>query len=102
MVSKELDGDPASGRLGHRHVHIRPRTPQLIGKVERSHRTDQEGCYQLLRYKGDVDLERGSTAGSSSTTAWSVRRYPDCAKAHLLLGWEPCFTLEDGSSGIDW
>jgi transposase InsO family protein len=39
-----------------RHVYIKPRTPQLNGKVERSHRTDQQECYQLLTYKGDGDL----------------------------------------------
>jgi transposase InsO family protein len=38
------------------HVYIKPRTPQLNGKVERSHRTDKRGFYQLLTYKGDVDL----------------------------------------------
>jgi len=43
---------------GIRHVHIKPRTPQLNGKVERSHRTDQQEFYQLLTYKGDVDLEQ--------------------------------------------
>ena len=42
---------------GIRHVYIKPRTPQLNGKVERSHRTDQQELYQLLSYKGDVDLE---------------------------------------------
>jgi hypothetical protein len=31
--------------------------PQLNGKVERSHRSDQQPSYQLLSYKGDVDLE---------------------------------------------
>jgi hypothetical protein len=30
----------------------------LNGKVERSHRTDQEEFYQLLSDKGDVDLEQ--------------------------------------------
>ena len=30
---------------------------QLNGKVERSHRTDQQEFYQLLSHKGDVDLE---------------------------------------------
>ncbi|VAV89434.1 Mobile element protein, partial [hydrothermal vent metagenome] len=30
--------------------------PQLNGKVERSHRSDQQEFYQLLSYKGDVDL----------------------------------------------
>ena len=29
---------------------------QLNGKVERSHRSDQQEFYQLLSYKGDVDL----------------------------------------------
>jgi len=41
---------------GIRHVYIKPRTPQLNGKVERSHRTDQTEFYQLLTYTDDVDL----------------------------------------------
>ena len=32
----------------HWHVYIKPQTPQLNGKVERSHRTDQTEFYQLL------------------------------------------------------
>lgn len=43
--------------LGIRHAYIRLATPQLYGKVERSHRSDQQEFYQLLSYKGDVDLE---------------------------------------------
>lgn len=42
--------------LGIRHVYIKPRTPRLNGKVERSHRTDQDEFYQLLTYTDDVDL----------------------------------------------
>lgn len=41
---------------GMKHVYIKPRSPQLNGKVERSHRTDQDEFYQLLTYKNDVDL----------------------------------------------
>jgi transposase InsO family protein len=41
---------------GIQHVYIKPRTPQLNGKVERSHRTDQTEFYQLLTYTDDVDL----------------------------------------------
>jgi transposase InsO family protein len=41
---------------GIQHAYIKPRTPQLNGKVERSHRTDQQEFYQLLSYTGDVDL----------------------------------------------
>ena len=44
--------------LGMEHVYIKPRTPQLNGKVERSHRTDKEEFYQLLTYKDDIDLEK--------------------------------------------
>ncbi len=43
---------------GMRHIYIKPRSPELNGKVERSHRTDQDEFYQLLTYKGDVDLEK--------------------------------------------
>ena len=41
---------------GLQHVYIKPRTPQLNGKVERSHRTDETEFYQLLTYTDDVDL----------------------------------------------
>jgi transposase InsO family protein len=41
---------------GMRHVYIKPQSPQLNGKVERSHRTDQEEFYQLLTYTDDGDL----------------------------------------------
>jgi len=43
--------------LGIRHAYIKRGTPQLNGKVERSHRSDGQEFYQLLSYKGDVDLE---------------------------------------------
>jgi transposase InsO family protein len=46
------------GDLGIRHVYIKPRTPKLNGKVERSHKTDDIEFYQLLSYKGDVDLNK--------------------------------------------
>ena len=41
---------------GMKHIYIKPRSPQLNGKVERSHRTDQQEFYQLLTYTDDVDL----------------------------------------------
>lgn len=44
--------------LGIQHVYIKARTPQLNGKVERSHRSDQEEFYQLLTYTDDVDLNK--------------------------------------------
>ena len=41
---------------GIRHAYIKPSSPQLNGKVERSHRSDEQEFYQLLSYTGDVDL----------------------------------------------
>jgi transposase InsO family protein len=38
------------------HAYIKPSSPQLNGKVQRSHRTDEQEFYQLLTYKDDVDL----------------------------------------------
>jgi len=43
---------------GMEHVYIKPRTRQLNGKVERSHRTDKDEFYQLLTYRDDVDLDK--------------------------------------------
>ena len=40
------------------HVYIKPRSPLLNGKVERSHRSDQEEFHQLLTYTDDVDLNK--------------------------------------------
>ena len=41
--------------LDIRHVYIRPRTPHLNGKVERSHRVDDQEFYQLLDQGGISD-----------------------------------------------
>lgn len=44
--------------LGIRHVYIKPATPRLNGKVERSHATDKYEFYQMIEYKDDVDLAK--------------------------------------------
>ena len=44
--------------LGIRHQYIKARTPQLNGKVERSHLTDQREFYQLMTFTDDVDLNK--------------------------------------------
>ena len=41
--------------LDIRHAYIKPRTPHLNGKVERSHRVDAEEFYQLLDKDGITD-----------------------------------------------
>lgn len=44
--------------LGLIHAYIKPGTPRLNGKVERSHLTDKKEFYQLLEYTDDVDLKK--------------------------------------------
>jgi transposase InsO family protein len=41
--------------LDIQHVYIKPRTPRLNGKVERSHRIDQDEFYNLLDKRGVSD-----------------------------------------------
>ena len=43
--------------LGIRHAYIKRATPQLNGKVESLHRSDQQEFNELLSYKCDIDLE---------------------------------------------
>ena len=61
---------------GMRHVYIKPHTPQLNGKVERSHRTDQTEFYQLLTYTDDIDL-------TSKLKAWE--NFYNYDRPHLSL-----------------
>ena len=53
--------DALCHRQGIHHKLIRPRTPEHNGKVERSHRIDQERFYQTLSFHSLGDLrEQGS------------------------------------------
>jgi transposase InsO family protein len=54
-TSTERSHASATGRSSIRHVYIRPRTPRLNGKVERSHRIDDQEFYQLLDKDGISD-----------------------------------------------
>lgn len=38
------------------HAYIKPESPRLNGKFERSHRTDMQEFYQQLDYRDDQDL----------------------------------------------
>ena len=61
---------------GIRHIYIKPDSPNLNGKVERSHRIDQEEFYQLLTYTDDVDLsnklESWEEFYNFDATAWII------------------------------
>jgi len=40
-----------------RRAYIKPNSPKLNGKVERSHRFDGQEIYHLLSRKGGIDIE---------------------------------------------
>jgi hypothetical protein len=63
---------------GIRHVYIKPRSPQLNGKVERSHRTDQEEFYQS---KNTLSSE-----GNSGGRHWIRTRDPRLIRLTLRGG----------------
>jgi len=68
--------------LGMRHVYIKPQTPQLNGKVERSHRTDQTEFCPLLTYTDDMDL-------NAKLKAWE--NFYNYDRPHISLeGKTPC------------
>jgi len=64
--------------LGIRHAYIKLASPQLNGKVERSHRTDEQQLYQLLTYTGDVDLRARQSEWEKfynlSQASWRIQR----------------------------
>lgn len=53
---RRLAGDTARTATSGEVQDLR-REARALKKVERSHRSDQQEFYQLLSYKGDVDLE---------------------------------------------
>ncbi len=55
--SKEHPLDRLCTKAGIEHKLIRPRTPRHNGKVERSHRIDQERFYNYLKFYSYEDLQ---------------------------------------------
>jgi transposase InsO family protein len=69
--------DTLCNQLGIVHKLIKPRTPRHNGKVERSHRNDQQRFYQFLKFYSFDDLKnqmkiylRRSNNICSSTLSW--------------------------------
>ena len=63
--SKIKKGHPVESKLKElkiRHHKIRPRTPQHNGKVERSHRNDNERFYSYLKFYSYEDLLKQGAA----------------------------------------
>ncbi len=54
--------DELLNELGIRHHKIRPRTPEHNGKVERSHRNDNERFYSYLKFYSLEDLRKQGKA----------------------------------------
>jgi len=62
--------------LGIRHVYIKPRSPHLNGKVERSHAIDKIEFYQLIEYKDDIDINK-------KLQEWEI--FYNCHRPHSAL-----------------
>lgn len=62
--------------LGMNHVYIRPRSPHLNGKVERSHATDKIEFYQLVSYIDDIDINK-------KIQEWEI--FYNCHRPHSAL-----------------
>ena len=57
-IKKEHPLEKFLKELGIKHHKIRPRTPQHNGKVERSHRNDNERFYSYLKFYSLEDLRK--------------------------------------------
>jgi len=66
ITKKEHALDTLLNKLGIRHQLIRAYTPRLNGKVERSHRSDQESFYNYLKFKTYDELKK-------EMLKWNVR-----------------------------
>ena len=58
MTKKVHALDDMLDKLGIKHQLIRAYTPRLNGKVERSHRSDQESFYNYLKFKTLSELKK--------------------------------------------
>ena len=61
-VKREYPMDTLLNELGIKHYKIRPRTPEHNGKVERSHRNDNERFYSYLKFYSLEDLRKQGAA----------------------------------------
>jgi len=75
------------------HVYIKPRTPRLNGKVERSHRIDEEEFYRLLE---GVVIE---DAGGFNNGVQEWERFYNYERPHsALAGQSPYERFRDKAS----
>lgn len=61
-IKKDHPMDTLLNELEIKHHKIRPRTPEHNGKVERSHRNDNERFYSYLKFYSFEDLKRQGAA----------------------------------------
>lgn len=61
-IKKEHPMEKLLKELGIKHHKIRPRTPEHNGKVERSHRNDNERFYSYLKFYSFEDLKKQGAA----------------------------------------
>ena len=61
-VKRKHPMDTLLKEIGIKHHEIRPRTPEHNGKVERSHRNDNERFYSYLKFYSLEDLRKQGAA----------------------------------------
>ena len=61
-VKREHPMNTLLKEIGIKHHKIRPRTPEHTGKVERSHRNDNERFYSYLKFYSLEDLRKQGAA----------------------------------------
>ena len=94
-IKKEHPLDKLLKELGIKHHKIQPRTPEHNGKVERSHRNDNERFYSYLKFYSLEDLrEQGKRyLKRSNSIPMAVLKYltPKEKRAELeVLGMVNC------------
>jgi len=101
------------------HIYIKPKTPRLNGKVERSHRIDEEEFYRLLEgvviegvggfnsklqeWENFYNYERphGALAGQALTSGYVTKlNFPRKLEPAAQLS-TPCDSRTDGLV-LDW
>ena len=80
----------AAKRLEGRHKRIRPYTPRHNGKVERSHREDNEYFYTLHKFYSFDDFKKQLAVWERRYHAFPMRPLHGCSPKAVLFSFPDC------------
>ena len=78
------------------HVAIKPRTPRLNGKVERSHRTDKDEFYPLLTSLHTPIQKKGRPSLLGAVTTRKAKQWQRTNFDHGPVDWTPLDSRAEG------